>query len=110
MTGHLQFIELPPFSRKRDDHLNDEEFASLQARLTADPEAGDVLNGTGGVRKVRVQSHGRNKGKSGGARIIYLFRGRSGRIYLFDIVDKAKKTNITKGEANEIEALVSLLD
>ena len=47
------FIELPPFMRHRAEYLDDEAFCGLQRQLMKDPEAGDVIPGTGGLRKLR---------------------------------------------------------
>ena len=48
------FIELPPFERHRQSYLNDESFREFQQMLMKNPEAGDVIEGTGGLRKVRM--------------------------------------------------------
>jgi hypothetical protein len=68
---HALFIELPAFQRYRHDYLNDEAFRRLQIWLLMNPEAGDVIQGTGGLRKVRFSDESRNKGKRGGLRLIY---------------------------------------
>ena len=63
-------IELPPFERHRQSYLNDENFRELQKVLMDNPEAGDVIEGTGGLRKVRHADEKRGKGKRGGLRVI----------------------------------------
>ena len=65
------FIELPPFERHRQSYLNDESFREFQQMLMKNPEAGDVIEGTGGLRKVRYADEKRGKGKRGGLRVIY---------------------------------------
>ena len=65
------FIELPAFERHRKDYLSDELFHGFQQELMKNPEAGDVIEGTGGLRKVRFVDERRNKGKRGGLRVIY---------------------------------------
>jgi hypothetical protein len=47
------FVELPPFRQHRDSYLKDDEYRALQAALMENPEAGDVIKGTGGLRKLR---------------------------------------------------------
>jgi hypothetical protein len=47
------FVELPPFERTRKDYMNDDTYSALQQELMANPEAGDVMEGTGGLRKLR---------------------------------------------------------
>ena len=65
------FVELPPFERNRQDYLNDENFHAFQNILMQNPEAGDVIEGTGGLRKIRYTDEKRGKGKRGGLRVIY---------------------------------------
>lgn len=67
------FIELAPFARAREAYgMDDAEFAELQAALLAEPEAGDVIPGSSGCRKLRWRAQGR--GKRGGYRVIYFLR------------------------------------
>jgi hypothetical protein len=72
------FIELPPFERHRQSYLNDENYQRLQKTLMDNPDAGDVIEGTGGLRKVRYADEKRGKGKRGGLRVLY-FWWQSGR-------------------------------
>ena len=65
------FWELPSFVRYRQEYLDDEAFKRLQVELMDNPEAGDVIKGTGGLRKLRFADEKRGKGKRGGLRIIY---------------------------------------
>jgi hypothetical protein len=65
------FVELPAFRRHRSEYLDDVAFTALQVALMADPEAGDVIRDTGGLRKVRFADSRRGKGKRGGLRVIY---------------------------------------
>ena len=65
----LIFIETPVFERYRDSHFDDDQYRLLQAVLMARPDAGDLIRGSGGVRKVRWAVEGR--GKRGGLRVIY---------------------------------------
>ena len=65
------FVELPAFAKYRADYLDDEGFRDLQNSLMANPEAGDVIEGTGGLRKLRQADPRRGKGKRGGLRVIY---------------------------------------
>ena len=65
------FIELPSFARYRAEHISDESYRHLQIELLQFPEKGDVIQGTGGLRKIRMASSGSGKGKRGGERVIY---------------------------------------
>ena len=71
---HVQavFVELPPFQRHRAAYLDDDAFQRLQRLLMLDPEAGDVIPGTGGLRKLRFLDERRGKGKRGGLRNLLL--------------------------------------
>ena len=60
------FVELPAFERRRSEYLDDDGLHRLQAVLLADPEGGDVIEGTGGLRKLRLGDVRRSKGKRGG--------------------------------------------
>lgn len=86
------FIELEPFARAREVLLTDEEFARLQLHLLTQPDAGDVIPGSDGCRKVRWSLAGR--GKRGGARVIYFLRLQSGEIVLVTMYAKNVRDNI----------------
>ena len=86
------FIELVPFMRAREAMLDDEEFARLQLHLLAQPEAGDVIPGSDGCRKLRWSLAGR--GKRGGARVIYFVRLQSDEIVLVTMYAKNVRDNI----------------
>lgn len=87
--------------------LTDEDLYDLQIFLCENPEAGDVMQGTGGIRKVRFALPGR--GKSAGARVIYLDIVAAEKIYLLSVFAKNEKSNLTKAERNELKALVEIL-
>ena len=74
----LTIVETPLFSKLVFDYLTDDEFAEFQFFLSENPEAGDVVPGSGGVRKIRWARRG--MGKSGGARVIYFNRLSSSEI------------------------------
>ena len=65
------FVELPAFERYRADYLDDAAFGALQQALMKNPGAGEVIEGTGGLRKTRFADARRAKGKRGGLRVIY---------------------------------------
>lgn len=64
------FVELPPFERHRPAYFSDESFRTFQNLLIEHPDAGDVIEGTGGLRKIRHADEKRGKGKRGGLRIV----------------------------------------
>jgi len=67
------FVELPPFMRFRADYLDDDSFSAFQQCLMKSPNAGDVIEGVGGLRKLRYPDARRGKGKRGGLRVIYFW-------------------------------------
>jgi hypothetical protein len=82
----LTFIETRLFTRLVSAHLSDDEYAALQWALASDPAAGELVKGSGGVRKVRWRAMGR--GKSGGVRVIYYARTHRGEIWMLTIYAK----------------------
>jgi len=107
---NFEFVELTAFSRDREEHFSDDGFSELQGHLQANPDAGDTIEGTGGVKKIRASSRKYKGGKSGGVRVIYYFKGSSGNIYLIAIYSKRQKDNITKVEAKIFKELTRILD
>jgi len=88
----LTFVELPVFIKFRETYLDDDEFAGLQAHLITQPDAGDVIPGSGGCRKLRWRGSGR--GKRGGLRVIYFWRRADGQIVLVTLYAKNVTDNI----------------
>jgi mRNA-degrading endonuclease RelE of RelBE toxin-antitoxin system len=82
----ISFVETKLFTRLIGDLLGDDEYALLQQALIANPELGDVIPGSGGVRKMRWGATGR--GKRGGLRVIYFLRTRQGQIWMLTIYPK----------------------
>ena len=89
---HFEFIESAVFSAHLADYLTDEEYAVLQEHLCEAPEAGDLVRGSGGVRKIRWARAG--GGKSGGVRVCYYARTRRGQILLLVIYAKSAQDSI----------------
>lgn len=89
------FIELPAFERYRDDYLDDDGFRQLQGALMANPAAGDLIEGTGGLRKVRFGDSRRLKGKRGGLRVIYYYWTGGPEFWLFTLYDKNEMSDLT---------------
>jgi len=88
----MVFIETSLFTRLVSQHLNDDEYAALQAALILHPDTGDLIPGSGGVRKLRWGGSGR--GKRGGIRIIYYWRNQAGQIWLLTLYAKNERANI----------------
>ena len=80
------FVEAPIFTKLVGEYLTDGEYAKLQQALSQNPDLGDVIPGSGGVRKVRWGTRGR--GKRGGVRVIYFVRSEAGVIWMLTIYTK----------------------
>jgi hypothetical protein len=91
-TTMLTIIESPSFTKHWPDYWSEEERAEFASFLAANPEAGDVIPGSGGCRKIRWTRQG--AGKRGGARVIYTARLKSGALVLLVIYAKSVKENI----------------
>ena len=99
--------ELPEFIRTADKLLSEIERQDVIRYLAEHPKAGDLMEGTGGVRKLRWRRGG--QGKSGGVRIIYYFHDELMPLYLLTLFAKGDQSNLSKEERNELAGLVQLL-
>lgn len=98
-------VEAPAFSKKAARIFSQEEVDDIVTMLATDPECGDVVVGTGGVRKVKVARGSR--GKSAGARVVYYFHGdESLPIYVLAIFTKTEKDNLSPDEKNLLARFV----
>ena len=100
------FVELPAFERNRSDDLTDEAYRGLQNEMLKDPEAGDVITGTGGLRKLRYGDATRGKGKRGGLRIIYYWWDPKKQFWLFTIYDKDELSDLSPKEKAILKTLL----
>ena len=92
MIGMVTFVESKLFTKLVQEYLSDDEYAALQQSLIVNPELGDVIPGSGGVRKLRWRVAGR--GKRGGLRVIYFLRRRQGEIWMLTLYAKNVADNI----------------
>lgn len=91
----MEFIEAPAFSKYVNDYLQDDDYTSLQQYLEKCPDAGDLIPGTGGLRKLRWRHPMRGKGKRGGLRIIYYYFLSDQQIWFLTIYDKDEAADLT---------------
>jgi mRNA-degrading endonuclease RelE of RelBE toxin-antitoxin system len=99
--------ETPTFTRQADDLFDDGEKQSLITFLSQNPLAGDLISGTGGVRKLRFAASGR--GKRGGARVIYYYYDESMPLYALLAYPKNAKTDLTPDDKRAASAFVTAL-
>ena len=100
------FVELPPFERFRADYLDDDAFRRLQQLLMLNPEAGAMIPGSGGLRKLRFADERRGKGKRGGIRVIYYWWDAGFQFWLFTIYDKDEMSDLTKTQRETLKQMV----
>ncbi len=100
-------VELPEFIRRSDKLLTHTEKSSIINYLALHPASGAVMQGTGGIRKLRWSAQGR--GKSGGVRVIYYYHNKTVPLFLLTVFGKGEKANLTKQERNDLAAITTLI-
>jgi|TARA_S200002703_G_scaffold140022_1_gene131003 mRNA-degrading endonuclease RelE of RelBE toxin-antitoxin system len=100
------FKELVSFEAHRAEYLSDEAFLTLQMALMRNPEAGPVIQGTGGLRKVRCGNASRGKGKRGGVRIIYYWFSESSQFWLFTLYGKEVADDLTHQQKSILKEML----
>jgi hypothetical protein len=100
----MVFIELTPFIAFRSAHWNDDDLRALQNHLLEQPDAGDVIRASGGLRKLRWLGSGR--GKRGGARVIYYHYVSADHIYLIYGYSKNEQEDLTREQTKLLAQLM----
>jgi mRNA-degrading endonuclease RelE of RelBE toxin-antitoxin system len=106
-SEQMEFIELASFTEEVQAIGAEESYRKLQLELLTNPEKGDLIQGTGGFRKVRMNLPGR--GKSGSARIIYMYLKIHDRILLVDIYKKTDRDTLSHQQKRWLKALALIL-
>jgi mRNA-degrading endonuclease RelE of RelBE toxin-antitoxin system len=100
----MLFIETPIFTKLVTDLLLDDEYRKIQLALVLRPEAGKIIPGSGGLRKIRWKTNGR--GKRGGIRLIYFWDVPEETIYMLLIYKKSKQEDLTPNQLKTLRRLV----
>ncbi|HZP19749.1 MAG TPA: type II toxin-antitoxin system RelE/ParE family toxin [Bauldia sp.] len=103
----LTVVETPVFIRRAERLLSREEHADLVLFLASHPEAGDLIPGTGGVRKVRYA--GRGKGKRGGYRVVYYFLDEATPLYALLIYGKDEQDDLTSEQRKVVRTFAEAI-
>lgn len=106
MSHAIEFVETPIFTKQIKELATDDELKNLQVELIAQPDKGDVIKDTGGLRKVRMAVG--NKGKSGSVRVLYVL-AHVDKIFLVLAYPKSAKDSLTNEEKATLKKLVQLL-
>ncbi len=102
----MEFFEAPAFTRHLLDYLDDEQYRALQMEFLRNPEAGDLMPGTGGFRKMRWADPRRGKGRRGGLRVIYYYFDGDQQIWLMTIYGKNEAADLTAAEKKALRAAI----
>jgi hypothetical protein len=103
----MEFIELPNFTRSIEAMGAEEAYRKLQLELIANPEKGDLIQGTGGFRKVRMAL--KDRGKSGSTRVIYLYFLSAQIIVLGMIYKKSDRDTLSHDQKKSLRAIADQL-
>jgi len=104
-----EFVRLPEFEKQcKSIGLSEDDVRDIEIELLANPSAGILIKGTGGVRKHRIALP--NRGKSGGARTIYIDFANYEKLYFITVFGKSDKDDLSQAERNELKVLVRLLE
>jgi DNA-binding transcriptional regulator YiaG/mRNA-degrading endonuclease RelE of RelBE toxin-antitoxin system len=105
MSKIIAISTISGFDRSAKKLMGKQDLIAFKKYILQTPKAGEVMSGTGGIRKIRWAVGGR--GKSGGVRIIYFFVTEAASIYLLQIYTKSTKANLTNAEMNEYKKIYS---
>jgi hypothetical protein len=102
----MEFIEASAFTRYLTNYLDDDQYLKLQSELSAKPEAGDLMPGTGGFRKLRWADPRRGKGRRGGLRIIYFHFAADQQIWLMTLYSKNEAADLSMKDKKELRSAI----
>ncbi len=100
----MVIIETSIFTRQIATILNEDEYRDLQNVLVATPGAGEIIQGGGGIRKIRCGASGR--GKRGGARVIYYWANNHDQIFMLFAYAKNERDDLTKDQLSALRQIV----
>lgn len=104
IVPHMVFQETPVFTKLIKELMSDEHYRGLQSHLVEHPDAGALMEDTGGLRKLRWSLPG--TGKSGGVRVIYYWRTANDQLLMLLVYPKSAKDNLTPAEKKQLRKIV----
>jgi hypothetical protein len=102
----MVIVETRAFTARIGELLSDEQYRSLQLQLAGRPSAGDVIPGTGGLRKVRWAA--KSRGKRGGCRVIYFWHAASNRVLMLFAFSKNERVDLTAAQKKVLRQIVEM--
>jgi hypothetical protein len=100
----MVIIETSIFTRRIKSLMSDELYRKVQSELATRPDAGDLIEQSGGLRKYRARLTG--KGKRGGARIIYYWHKKRNQIFMLMVFAKNEQDNLTKAQLDKLRKII----
>ena len=107
--NYYSFIETAVFTRQVDSKASLDVLYAIQDDLLADPKRGDVVQGTGGVRKARVADPQSGRGKRGSYRYLYLYLEHRGRVYLLYLYGKSEQSDLSPQQKKTVARLARMI-
>lgn len=108
LYGVHTIVETPAYlGDAKHEHMTSEEREAAVDLVAANPEAGDLIVGSGGCRKVRIA--GKGKGKSGGYRVVTFFGGKDVPVFLIAVLAKGSRANFSATERNAMKQATTRL-
>jgi len=101
----ITVVETTEFVKQASKFMSDESRREFINFIAANPSSGDLISGTGGVRKIRWASDP-TKGKSGGSRVIYFYHSDDIPLFLFTAYSKSTRENISQNDRNTLKVVV----
>ncbi len=100
----MEFIETSVFTKQVQDNLSDKDYSDFQEALILNPSAGDIIRGSGGLRKIRWNIA--SSGKRGGIRIIYYWQNKENLIFLLLLYRKNAQDNLSQKELKILKKIM----
>lgn len=100
-SSAVVFVETPIFTRRIGNYLDDDEYGRLQRFLAEHPDAGKIIRGSGGMRKIRWAGSGR--GKRGGLRVIYFWWVSTDRISMLLVYPKSERDDLAPDQLKQLK-------
>jgi mRNA-degrading endonuclease RelE of RelBE toxin-antitoxin system len=100
----MELVETAVFTRQAEAAFSPDEYRAFQLHIILRPDAGDIIPGSGGLRKLRW--HGSGRGKRGGIRIIYYWKSMTNRLFLLYMYPKNVRATLSPVQLRELRKLV----